>query len=47
MLSLQEENNSKDDMELLLLMVIKTKLETPLIHHGQSKEIVEQGYHVG
>jgi hypothetical protein len=41
MLRLQQENCSKDDMELLLLMVIKTKLKIPLIHHGQSKEIVE------
>jgi hypothetical protein len=32
-------------MELLPLIVIKTKAETPLIHHGQTKERVGQGYH--
>jgi hypothetical protein len=45
MLNLQQENNSKDDMELLPLTVIKTKPKTPLIHHGKIKEKLEQGYH--
>jgi len=47
MLNLQQKNNSKDDMELLPLIDIKIKPKIPQIHHGQTKEKVKQGYHVG